>query len=252
MFKKKNHQKGPNSPRSTSMPTASMDSKIQKLCSASNQTGVLNRILSYMGRTTCKVENETTLYLEHPEKNNNGNSGKDNNSSSSTNKYEFPHDHKAIHQERFILLPRLDSPDSAPPPAISSSSLHFDHYQYLPFEEMMLAEPEPAPSSYVTTTDNSELQSGSHGLSDWAALDQLVASQFNGQDEPTELARQFCCFGDNEEVDLHQLHQMQLNRLNDNQGLQVLGCESDFFWSNFMAKSSSSSSSTDPLRHLSV
>ncbi|PKI51693.1 hypothetical protein CRG98_027856 [Punica granatum] len=248
VFKKKNYQKALDGPRSAST-AASMDSKIQMLCSAGNQAGVLDQILSYMGRTSCKVENETSLNPKHPERNynnivDNGNSNGNNNNNNK--QYQFPPG-DALHQERFMHLPGLDSPTMPPPPPISSSSSHFDQYQ--PFEELMLPEAEPAASSDAATPDNSEPLPGPVGLSDWAALDRLVASQLNGHDEQTEPARQFCCFGD----DLHELHQVRLNRgNNNNQGLQMFGCESDFFWSGFTGKSSSSSSSSDPLRHLSV
>lgn len=247
VFRKKNYQKAFDSPRSTTTSTASMESKIQMMCSTGNRAGVLDQILSYMGRTACKVENETSLNLKYHENNNSNNDNNGNiDSNSSKNKYQLQTG-SALLQDRFMHLPRLENltVPPPPPPITGGSPPHFDHCQ--PFEEMMLTEPEPAPSPDAATPDNSELLAEPGRLIDWAALDQLVASQLNGQTETTDHARSFCCFG-NDEDDLQQLRQ---NRGNNSQSFDTVGYENAFFWSNFMAKSSSSSSS-DPLRHLSV
>lgn len=253
VFKKKNYQKAFDSPRSTSTSTASMDSKIQMLCSNGNHAGVLDQILSYMGKTACKVERGASLNLKYHENTNDTDNGCGNTgSNSSKNRYQLQSD-IVLHQEGFMHLPRLENmtiPHPPPPPPISSNSPHFDNCQA--FEEMMLAEPAPAPSSGAATPDNSELLAGPGRLIDWAVLDQIVASQLNGQTDPTEPSRPYCCFGNNED-DLHQLHQARLHRVNDSQSLETLGCDQGaFYWSSIMAKSSSSSSSSDPLRHLSV
>lgn len=240
VFRKKNYQKAFDSPRSTS--------KLQLLNSASHQAGLLDKILSHMERTACKVENERTFnlkYLENSNRNDNigdGSSGYD----ISKDKCQLPPEN-AIQQKRFMHLPGLDSPSVPPPPAISCNPPHLDHFQ--PLQQMMLAEREPASSSDATTPENSERLLRPGGLVDWASLDRLVASQLNGQAENPGQATEFGCFGD-DIGDINQLHQVRPNGLSNDQSLQILGYENDFSWNNFMVKSSSSSS--DPLRHLSV
>lgn len=236
VFRKKDYQKAFDSPqsRSTKKPATSTGSELQVSNSdACNQASVLDQVLSYMGKTPSKVKNKTTLKLKYPQNNNDSDSNDDGTSDCSSNKdrYQLPPD-QAMYQERFINPPSLDSPCSTP---------HLSHFQQI------LAEPGPAHSSDAATPEYSELLPGLSGLSDWAALDRLFALQLNGQTEYPEHAGEFCCFG-NDEVDLHQ---MRLNGVNNNQSLQTLGFESDFFWSNFTV-TSSSSPSTDPLRHFSV
>ncbi|KAK4747981.1 hypothetical protein SAY87_014567 [Trapa incisa] len=248
VFKKKNYQKAFDSPRSSSTTAASLlDAKIQFLCSSGSHASVLDQILSYMGRSTaaCKVEsifNEASLSLKDSENTNNNSVGDASESSiSGTNKYR---------QQRFMHLPRLEN--TVVPPTIAGHPPQFDNCRTL--EEIMLIEPAVAPSSGAATPANSEPVVEPARLVDWAALDRLVASQLDSHTAPADPCRPASFLGGDQD-DLPLLQQpARMNRLTDCESMQeTLGCEGSPFWTSFMAKSSwSSSSSSDPLRHLSL
>ncbi|XP_021660474.1 NAC domain-containing protein 43 isoform X2 [Hevea brasiliensis] len=217
VFRKKNYQKALDSPKGSS---SSMESKTHILSSGND--GVLDQILLYMGRT-CKMENETFSHVNLP--NNGNNSSIRFLSANNTGISEELH-------ERFMHLPRLDSPTL---PTVTINSPSFDQESnfkscYQSYDEMLRENNEPS-----STTNNHHHHQGNGfdmtsiheknkpGLNDWATFDRLVASQLNGQ--------------------LH-VHSNRSNQANS----QVYSCENDL-WS--FTKSSSPSSS-DPLCHLSV
>lgn len=113
----------------------------------SSRDGALDQILQYMGRA-CKKQNEL----------NNG----------SNSRHVGPTEPSfanGVH-ERFMQLPPLESPP-LPPLQVNSS----DHDQ----------------TSYLISNDHPEpnpVHQPEH-VSDWAALDRLVASHLNGQSEPS-------------------------------------------------------------------
>lgn len=244
VFKKKNYQKALDSPKATSI---SVDSNNinphhhhhhhhQMQCSSRND-GVLDQILLYMGRT-CKLENEspTTMVGHHD-------------------------DNQTVLHERFMHLPRLESPSTLP---INNFDHHNHHHDrgllksYQSMDEMLLE-----------TTTTSDHQSDVHEPkpTNWVALDRLVASQLNGQE--AETSKPLSCFGEpniatttsfcspdppEEEDDIV----VQLSypyglrsgsrESHEHQAAQVY-IENDL-WS--FARSSASPSSSDPLCHLSV
>ncbi|GLU17603.1 hypothetical protein SLE2022_339630 [Rubroshorea leprosula] len=226
VFRKKNYQKTLESPKSSS-PFTSIDSKM--LCS--DNDGVLDQILHYMGRT-CKTENESFSNM---------------NISNSTNMRMLASSGEGTGEglhERFMHLPRLESPTLPCLPCYQS------------IDEML---PETEPLSSVNQGGGCHAASGhnnktkSTGLNDWVALDRLVASQLNGTNE-VETLKQLPCFGDPNAVfspchedDVHLSH---LNLHRSNPTAQVYSSENDL-WS-FPKSSPSPSSSSDPLCHLSV
>ncbi|KAI6706966.1 hypothetical protein NL676_009928 [Syzygium grande] len=234
VFKKKNYQKTLDSPKSPSSST-SMDSKaMQQMLAATANDGVLDQILSYMGRT-CKVESETPIKLNLSPNNYNHN-----------NNIKYSVSNTDLLHGKFMHLPRLDSPSLPLIPAVSSP---FD-CQDCSFK-----------LSYHTLDEMLAETSGHHGIGrsstpDWVAVDRLVASQLNGQvaETPKQLSS---CFSDDPGSDVGGLsmddevqfsHIKLNNKPSSQQGLEMYGCESNDLWS--FTKSASSSS--DPLRHLSV
>ncbi|KAB1200012.1 NAC domain-containing protein 43 [Morella rubra] len=234
VFRKKNFQKALESPKSSSI---SMDSDSHIL--ASRNDGVLDQILLYMGRN-CKPENESF-----------GNLNISDNSNSMifltakhTNIDEGLHD-------RFMHLPRLESP-TLPSLPISSSSFDQDHSLkscYPSFEEM-LTETQPSVTNQASGNDKTPVDDPKTRLNDWAAFDRLVASQLNGQDET---AKQLSCFHDpnmafcpphQDDVQFSDIRSSRLSQIS-----HVYNSENDL-WS--FTKSSSPSSTSDPLSHLSV
>lgn len=216
VFKKKNYQKTLDSPRT---------SKIQMLC-ADGDSAVLDQILSYMGQqrtNSCKMETDAVP-------NNNILHDNDDNFPPSTTLQKCYN--RPLQQDNsFMHLPRLDSP------TIPNLAPTYEPYQT--FDEIL-------------TGTSAVLSSNQQAPSNWVALDRLVASQLNGQDD-SEPSRQFGCFevslndNDNDDDEL-QLSRMRLDR--GNQSLNMFSSDSDL-WSNFTVNSDSSTSS-DPLRHLSV
>ncbi|KAK3429544.1 NAC domain-containing protein 43 [Eucalyptus grandis] len=234
VFKKKNYQKTLDSPKSPSSST-SMDSKaMQQMLAATANDGVLDQILSYMGRT-CKVESETPTKLNLSHNNYNHN-----------NNIKYPVSNTDLLHGKFMHLPRLESPIL---PLIPVASPPFDH-QDCSFK-----------LSYHSLDEMLAETSGHQGIGrsptpDWVAMDRLVASQLNGQvaETPKQLSS---CFSDDPGSDVGGLsmddevqfsHTKLSNKPSGQQSLEMYGCESNDLWS--FTKTSTSSS--DPLRHLSV
>lgn len=244
VFRKKNYQKTLESPKSTSN---SMDSRAQMMNSSND--GVLDQILSYMGRT-CKQENEAISNVNFSDSNtmrflNQG--------ISSTEGL----------QERFMHLPRLESPTTLPALPNNTNSSHFDQERCFnisclqSIDDMLRGSdhPEPQPEPEPDTELESQLDSGCNttitaptkpGLNDWVTFDRLVASQLNGQVDTKQLScfstdpnMAFCLSPDHDIEQLSHLRSSTRSAYNTEMDL----------W-NFTR--SSSSSSSDPLGHLSV
>ncbi|EEF43457.1 NAC domain-containing protein 43 [Ricinus communis] len=256
VFRKKNYQKTLESPKGSS---SSMDSKTQIL--GSGNDGVLDQILLYMGRT-CKMENESFSHHMNLSSNNTNNSIRflsANNTGIST---------EGLH-ERFMHLPRLDSPTL---PSVPLSSPSFDQERnlkscYQSYDEMLSSENNNEPSSTNNSNNHHHQGNGfdissssaqenckSSGVNDWVTFDRLVASQLNGQ---VETSKQLSCFSDpngsfgfstDDDMQLSHIH-VQSNRSNQPNSHQVYSTNENDLWS--FTKSSSPSSS-DPLCHLSV
>jgi hypothetical protein len=254
VFKKKNFQKALESPKASPI---SMETNSQM-----RNDGVLDQILLYMGRS-CKPENESFGNLNISD-----NSGTNNmifltakHTSSSIGDHHH-HQGQQLHHDRFMHLPRLDSPSTLPClPMISNSSSPFDqdhdqdHHNhslkscYQSFDEM-LTETEPSFTNQAggcsdTTPADDDPKTR---LNDWVAFDRLVASQLNGQEET---AKQLSCFTDPNMAfcpdDVQLSTDIRSSRLS--QISNVYNNANDI-WS--FTKSSSPSSTSDPLSHLSV
>ncbi|KAM4130808.1 hypothetical protein ACJW30_01G129800 [Castanea mollissima] len=237
VFKKKNYQKALESPKTSSM---SMDSNNELLASRNDE--VLDQILMYMGRT-CKLENESFNISD------NSNPLRFLTAKQTSNFSEGLHD-------RFMHLPRLESPTLPSLPINNSPFDHQDHNFkacYPTFDEM-LNETEPSTTNQASGCDTHTTPVDDHDpktrLSDWVAFDRMVASQLNGQEETT---KQLSCFGDpnmgfcpphHDDVQLSDLRTSRLGQVSP-----VYNTTENDIWS--FTKSSSPSSS-DPLSHLSV
>ncbi|KAI4328975.1 hypothetical protein L6164_021285 [Bauhinia variegata] len=173
IFKKKNHLKTLDSPLASSAATHMFDSVDE---------GALEQILQQMGRS-CKEENEGNS-------NDNGRFAKprafDSVAIKSNNGY----------LDRFMKLPSLESPKST-----SLENGAGGGYQPIIPDMVTVTDNEGSFSTHQESggDPNNMLHhhqmesSSSNGLTNWAALDRLVASQLNGQ---TEASRQLACFND--------------------------------------------------------
>uniref|UniRef100_A0A5B7CEL4 Putative NAC domain-containing protein 43-like n=1 Tax=Davidia involucrata TaxID=16924 RepID=A0A5B7CEL4_DAVIN len=228
VFKKKNYHKALESPQSSSTP---MDSRSTQMHNLSND-GVLDQILLYMGRS-CKQDNddETILGDRH-------------------NNMQFltPMINTAISDGRFAHLPRLET---TPTPTLPISGLHnnnnFNHHHHQDSSTFKATCGDQSMDEMLTETQPSSTTEQKDGLNDWVALDRLVASQLNGQ---VETCKQLSCYATdpNDDFCFSIDHDMQLSHLRSNRPSQVYNSEIDL-WS---FTGSSSSSSSDPLCHLSV
>ncbi|KAA8526083.1 hypothetical protein F0562_007817 [Nyssa sinensis] len=238
VFKKKNYHKALESPQSSS---TSMDSRTQM--GNLSDDGVLDQILVYMGRS-CKQENETLGNLTI---------NSDNNMQFLTPINMAIGDR--LH-DRFLHLPRLESINPTMPSLHHNGSPIFNQDSGFKacgqsMDHEMITETEPSCTDHGNVCNiNMVDQDQKDGPNDWVALDRLVASQLNGQ---AETSKQLSCYGDipNNDFCFSIDHDVQLSHLRSNrpnQASQVYSSEIDL-WS--FARSSSSSSS-DPLCHLSV
>ncbi|XP_057968875.1 NAC domain-containing protein 43-like isoform X2 [Malania oleifera] len=227
VFRKKNYQKTLECLKGSSTSSQTDYSRTTQLPNSSSNDGVLDQILHYMGRT-CKQENETTI------------NGIENNM-----KFMISTPNNSGSIERFMHLPRLESPNSLPPlPNINANAA-----SAAPFDVDEVFEESTEPGSHNSARGNEN---------DWAAFDRLVASQLNGHgglDTPKQLA---CSFGDpnlsfflspedQDEVQ-YMMTELRSNRVVPLGLQQGYSGESDIWSFN----RSSSSSSSDPLSHLSV
>lgn len=219
IFKKKNLHKTLDSPMSSSF-TAETRSQMFDSCNG----GALEQMLQYVG---------------------NGKEEEMNEAKSSARTYLRPIETgmKNGYHERFMKLPSLESPNS------TSSQCYYQHN----IHPEMIIENE---GSSVTNPNSVYNQMDSAALTNWAALDRLVASQLNGQ---TEASRQLACFNDptNTMPYCSTDHDLQFSTLRSSSSssnrsyhpTQDYNSEIDL-WS-FARSSSSFSSSDDPLCHVS-
>lgn len=222
------------------------------LTGSAKDEGVLDQILLYMGKS-CKQEDHETVVS------NNNNIVTSMQSCNPINNtlaamITGTSADELVHG-RFVHLPRLERSTS---PTIPSLLRPINHDQdSTTFKSLG---PSIDEEVFSGTQANMVDDLKDDGLiNDWAALDRLVASQLNGQAEtPKQLSS--CCYGDHPDHDDsdfcfssfdhhdlgHELPNPRCNRLN--QASQVYNSEIEL-WS-FVRPSSSSSS--DPLCHLSV
>jgi hypothetical protein len=217
VFKKKNHLKAIGSPKDCSSITS--DAKIQLMHSASDEA--LDHILQYMGRS-CKQESEKSS----------------NSSTSLSFKYLKPIETIASMHERFMKLPALESPtfqSSVSPPFNSQESYMQDTVQA------------------VSNMDQG--YSSVDGITNWVAMDRLVASHLNGQADPAK--HELACF-DEPGFNFYPTSRLLLNSGADEctQGTSVIssstdagGCDGDLW--NF-ARTASSGSDSERLNHVSL
>ncbi|XWS76815.1 hypothetical protein CRYUN_Cryun01aG0209800 [Craigia yunnanensis] len=181
--------------------------------------GDLEQILEYTGRN-CKEDSEanySTRFLRPIE-------------TAISNSY----------RDSFMKLPSLESPNSN-----SSQNCY----------QPMMTDNEGSITNQVSGIPNSVYHNDSR-LTNWAALDRLVASQLNGQ---TETSRQLACFNDHtmaycspstghHDLQLPALRSSSISSNRSYHGTQDYNSEIDL-WS-FTRSSSSSLSSSDPLCHV--
>ncbi|XVF72947.1 hypothetical protein PTKIN_Ptkin12aG0161400 [Pterospermum kingtungense] len=219
IFKKKNHHKTLDSPiSSSSLITAETRNHMFSSCNE----GALEQILEYMGRN-CKEDSEA------------------NNSGRFLRPIETAISNG--YRDSFMKLPSLESPNSN-----SSQNCY----------QPMMTDNEGSITNQVSTGDPNSVYQNDSGLTNWAALDRLVASQLNGQ---TETSRQLACFNDNNmpyctsSTDDHhglQLPALRSSSISSNGSYH--GNTHDYnseidLWS-FTRSSSLSLSSSDPLCHV--
>lgn len=223
VFKKKNYHKAiMESSQNSLMDTGNHHHHHHLL--PSKDGGILDRILVYMGRTTssssCKQENAThnSVLIDHHQ----AQAEDDNNpmhflNNNNTNNSMMINSDAA--DLNFMHLPRLESP------------------------------------SNIFNQDCTSFGASSSGLSDWVALDRLVASQLNGHDHHQE-EEAFCFPGldhnnNNQRSIISRAHQQgELAEAAGGQQVYGGGSGEVDFWS--FARTPSTSSSSDPLCHLSV
>lgn len=221
VFKKKNYQKALESPKS-SYPMDSSNN--QMLPGGMRNDGVVDQILLYMGRTSCKLENHDSLH------------------------------------DRFMHLPRLESQTSLPSLAVHfDHDRSFKGCYHDQTIDDMLIETDHQQPSPTTNQPNDPVDHDdpkTRIVNDWATIHQLVASQLNGHEDTS---KHLSCFGDpnmafcssppsnDEDLQLSYPY-LRPGRISQNQP-EVYNSENDL-WS--FTKSSPSPSSSDPLCHLSV
>ncbi|CAL0318018.1 unnamed protein product [Lupinus luteus] len=169
IFKKKNHLKTLDSPLASSI---SREGRRSYLFDSCDNEGALEQILQEMGRGTCKEENYEAKNYNYGNYNDN----------------------------RFMKLPSLESPKS------TSMEGHDDanngYHPIIPVH--MVTENEGSftihqdPNMFhhnpLEASSSSSMMVGSGGLTNWVALDRLVASQLNGQTD--QAFRQLVSFND--------------------------------------------------------
>ncbi|XP_043723061.1 NAC domain-containing protein 43-like [Telopea speciosissima] len=194
VFKKKNHHKTIDSPKSSSI---TVDGKTQ-MFNPSND-GALDQILQYMGRS-CKQENETTNMININGLNNNNINI---NTITSPNNYINNHNtnlgflrpievaiSNGLHLDRFLHLPPLESPTLTSLPNDDSIQDCGSQACYRPLDDTQtLTDPELGGA----TANLNPVYHSEPEISDWAVLDRLVASHLNVQ---TETCKQLTCFNE--------------------------------------------------------
>ncbi|XP_004514930.1 NAC domain-containing protein 43 [Cicer arietinum] len=176
IFKKKNHLKTLDSPLGSSI---SGDGRSHPMYDPCDDEGALEQILRQMGRG-CKEENY--------EANCNNNYGR----------FARPFDHTNLNNmnggnynnERFMKLPSLESPKSTSMENNENNNNNGYHAIIQENEGSFTNNHNNMVNPLETSSSSTQMVSG---LTNWVALDRLVASQLNGQ---TEATRQLACFND--------------------------------------------------------
>ncbi|KAF9600811.1 hypothetical protein IFM89_012550 [Coptis chinensis] len=216
VFKKKNHHKSLDSPSNSSITTITKSQMLD-----SRNDGALDQIIQYMGRT-CKKESDSI----------------------SNDMRGLRHFDSVTSGDRFMQLPALESPPLLDHACSSQACYH-------PIEAQMMRNSETSLTNQGGSISNlNPVYHTGQGLSDWATLDQLVASHLNGQ---TDTSKQLSCFSDpslmfstsTHDNDLQLPQIRSANRLYQH-STQNFNSEIDLW--NF---NQSSSSSSDPLCHMS-
>ncbi|KAI3707153.1 hypothetical protein L6452_25418 [Arctium lappa] len=232
VFKKKNYHKALESPQRSI--SASMDSRTQ--LQSLNKDCVLDQLLVYMGNSrSCKQEIES-LTANH---------------NNAIQQFVNP-----INDRSFYHLPRLDSPTMTLSPHDSSASVSFDQgLSFKPHISDFLTEAEQ-PRNTNTSQLVDDHDHSRERLDNWADLERLVASQLNGQVDSSK--QMYSCYGEPSEDFCFPLDhdepagpptQLCDSTTTTRPNHATYTSEIDL-WS--FARSSSSSSSPDPLCHLSV
>lgn len=236
-----------------------MDSRNLGLNSSiSGNDGILDRILVYMGKT-CKQENGTSNIF--------------NNDNDDSMQFINNPMNVALSEglpAKFMHLPGLESPTNIAASLADNNSSSFSQDCSFgaceqPMNDSIIRGMEPSgctnqePNCNINTTTHDEpIKVG--GLSDWVAFDRLVASQLNGQATDHSCRDEVFCFPLEQEHEHQDTYLTNLRSSScsttsnstrpNNQASQVYMMSNEVdFWS--FARSSSSSSS-DPLCHLSV
>ena len=165
IFKKKNLHKSLSSPIMSTSISSSITEEITRSSSQmfdDDHEGAFEEMLQYIGSRTCKEENNEHYHL-HPI--NTGNCD-------NINDY---HDHG----DRFLKLPSLESPNS--------TSSQNGYQPIISHEDMVIDQNEGTIANQHLGYQHVD---DSASLTNWAALDRLVASQLNGGHE-TGSSRQF-------------------------------------------------------------
>ncbi|KAI4352687.1 hypothetical protein L6164_006912 [Bauhinia variegata] len=222
VFKKKNYQKTIDSPK-TSSTSISMNSDTQILGSTGTDHRILDQILSFMGSTSCKMENESFGKLNPI----------------------VSDDDDTYSNNRFIHLPRLESPSMNND---SSAGLHLEH--------------ESSFVDIFTETEACEddHEGSKTKMNNWVALDRLVASQLNGQLQQEAYSKQhqqLSCFSfshvANEDIQVPAaIHHSNSTRTMMNQITDIYGSDDNNNRNNESDLWSIAKSSSDPLCHMPV
>ncbi|KAH7519411.1 NAC domain-containing protein 43 [Ziziphus jujuba] len=239
IFKKKNHHKTLDSPISSSITGEMRNHQMFDSCNE----GALEQILQYMGRS-CKEENEanitnTSRFLQP------------------INTAGFGNNNITGYHDRFLKLPSLESPNST---STTYQSMNAD--LLTDSEATMNGSNQCHGSSTTSSEPNNQLvYQMESSLSNWVALDRLVASQLNGQ---TEASRQLSCFSDptitycnDDDHDDHDHdHDLQIPNVRSSSSSSNKSYHATHHYNSEIdlwtfARSSSSLSSSDPLCHVS-
>ncbi|KAK7292870.1 hypothetical protein RJT34_15725 [Clitoria ternatea] len=188
IFKKKNHLKTLDSPLGSSISGEGRRSHLFDSC----DEGALEQILQQMGRGGCKEENNYE--------------GNNYNNNSNSNYARFSGG--GVYNDRFMKLPSLESPKSTSMESHHNTNNENNNEGYhpiIPVENegsFMSGDPNININNnnnmvhhhlLETSSSTAMVQVVGSGLTNWVALDRLVASQLNGQ---TETSRQLACFND--------------------------------------------------------
>lgn len=218
VFKKKNHLKSISSPKNCSSITS--DAKTQLMHSTSDEA--LDHILQYMGRS-CKQEAEKCS----------------NASTSLSFKYLKPIETIASMHERFMKLPALESPtfQSSVSPTCNSQESYMQ-------------------DTVAAVVNMDQNYNSGDGITDWAAMDRLVASHLNGQADPAK--HELACF-DEPNFNFYPTSRLLLSSGADEctRGASDItsntggdGCDGDL-WS-FARSASSGSGNSERISHVSL